>query len=205
MNTVNPARRTPSFRPAIRLRILALFPCAVKPRCRNGCRIRADADISSLLEMLGSIEEPRKEKGRQHGLEFVLAVCFVATLARAKGYSEIAGKARGMPPSPPGTSDRTGRSARKTASASSNSASALAARHPCSRSRNPPEHPRGRPPTSGTGCIPSPGHDRVKLRLKVKLVGIVAHQGEWSEHTSVSLSCLKAAFPRPYTKTALSR
>jgi DDE family transposase len=58
-----------------------------------------DADISSLLEMLGSIEEPRKEKDRQHELEFVLAVCFVATLAGAKGYSEIARKARDMPPS----------------------------------------------------------------------------------------------------------
>lgn len=58
-----------------------------------------DADISSLLEMLGSIEEPRKEKGRQHELEFVLAVCVVATLAGAKGYSEIARKARDMPPS----------------------------------------------------------------------------------------------------------
>jgi hypothetical protein len=79
--------------PAIRLRILALFPGAVKPRCRNGCRIRADADISSLLEMLGSIEEPRKEKGRQHEMGFVLA--------GAKGYSEIARKARDMPPTPP--------------------------------------------------------------------------------------------------------
>ncbi|HEY4342695.1 MAG TPA: ISAs1 family transposase [Steroidobacteraceae bacterium] len=49
--------------------------------------------------MLGSIEEPRKEKGRQHELEFVLAVCAVATLAGAKGYSEIARKARDMPPS----------------------------------------------------------------------------------------------------------
>lgn len=58
-----------------------------------------DADISSLLEMLGSIEEPRKEKGRQHELEFVLAVCVVATLAGAKGYSEIARKAKDMPPS----------------------------------------------------------------------------------------------------------
>jgi hypothetical protein len=50
--------------------------------------------------MLGSIEEPHKEKGRQHEMGFVLAVCFVATLAGAKGYSEIARKARDMPPPP---------------------------------------------------------------------------------------------------------
>lgn len=58
-----------------------------------------DADISSLLEMLRSIRDPRKEQGRQHELEYVLAVCVVATLAGAKGYSEIARKARDMPPS----------------------------------------------------------------------------------------------------------
>lgn len=59
----------------------------------------ADADISSLLEMLGSIGDPRKERGRRHGLAFILAVCVVATLAGAKGYSEIARKARDMPSS----------------------------------------------------------------------------------------------------------
>jgi hypothetical protein len=49
--------------------------------------------------MLGSVEDPRKEKGRQHDLAFVLGVCVVATLAGAKGYSEIARKARDMPAS----------------------------------------------------------------------------------------------------------
>jgi predicted transposase YbfD/YdcC len=55
-----------------------------------------DADISSLLEMLGAIDDPRREKGKQHPLVFVLAVCVVASLAGAKGYSEIARKARDM-------------------------------------------------------------------------------------------------------------
>lgn len=55
-----------------------------------------DADISSLLEMLSAIDDPRKEKGKQHPLVFVLAVCVVASLAGAKGYSEIARKARDM-------------------------------------------------------------------------------------------------------------
>jgi predicted transposase YbfD/YdcC len=55
-----------------------------------------DADISNLLEMLGSIDDPRKQKGKQHSLTFVLAVCVVATLAGAKGYSEISRRARDM-------------------------------------------------------------------------------------------------------------
>jgi hypothetical protein len=42
-----------------------------------------EADISSLLEMLGSVMDPRKERGRQHEVDFVLAVCVVATLAGA--------------------------------------------------------------------------------------------------------------------------
>jgi hypothetical protein len=58
-----------------------------------------EADISSLLEMLGSVVDPRKERGKQHELDFVLAVCVVATLAGARGYSEIARKARDMPSS----------------------------------------------------------------------------------------------------------
>lgn len=58
-----------------------------------------DSDISSLLEMLESVKDPRAERGRQHALAFVLAVCVVAALAGAKGYSEIARKARDMPPS----------------------------------------------------------------------------------------------------------
>ena len=55
------------------------------------------ADISSLLEMLGSVSDPRKSRGRQYPLGFVLAVCAVATLAGAKNYAEIARRARDMP------------------------------------------------------------------------------------------------------------
>lgn len=55
-----------------------------------------DADISSLLEMLAAVNDPRGEKGKQHPLVFVLAVCVVASLAGAKGYSEIARKAQDM-------------------------------------------------------------------------------------------------------------
>lgn len=58
-----------------------------------------DADISSLLEMLGSVRDPRDARGKQHPLEFVLAVCVVATLAGAENYAQISRRARGMPQS----------------------------------------------------------------------------------------------------------
>lgn len=56
-----------------------------------------NADISSLLEMLGIVRDPRDPRGKQHALTFVLAVCVVATLAGAKNYAEIARRARDMP------------------------------------------------------------------------------------------------------------
>jgi DDE_Tnp_1-associated len=59
-----------------------------------------NADISSLLEMLGTVRDPRDPRdprGKQHALAFVLAVCVVATLAGAKNYAEIARRARDMP------------------------------------------------------------------------------------------------------------
>jgi predicted transposase YbfD/YdcC len=57
----------------------------------------ADADISSLLGMLAAVTDPRSPQGIQHALEFVLAVCVVATLAGAKNYREIAGHAADIP------------------------------------------------------------------------------------------------------------
>ena len=56
-----------------------------------------EPDISCLLRMLGSVKDPRKPKGRQYQLEFVLAVCLVAMLAGAKSYAEIARHAADTP------------------------------------------------------------------------------------------------------------
>ena len=56
-----------------------------------------DADISGLLGMLASVTDPRSPQGIQHALEFVLAVCVVATLAGVKNYREIAGHAADIP------------------------------------------------------------------------------------------------------------
>jgi predicted transposase YbfD/YdcC len=55
-----------------------------------------EADISSLQEMLSSIRDTRKPQARQYDLVFVLGVSVVANLAGAKGYEEIARKARDM-------------------------------------------------------------------------------------------------------------
>jgi predicted transposase YbfD/YdcC len=53
-----------------------------------------ECDISSLLEMLASVTDPRKARGRQYTIGFVLAVTVVAALAGARNYSEIARRAR---------------------------------------------------------------------------------------------------------------
>jgi predicted transposase YbfD/YdcC len=56
-----------------------------------------NADISELLKMLASVRDFRKEKGREYGLSFILAVCLVAALAGAKNYREIATVAAHIP------------------------------------------------------------------------------------------------------------
>src|SRR5260370_21405292 len=58
----------------------------------------ADADLSDLMNALRKIHDRRGKNGRQHELAFVLAVCVVAALAGAKGFSEMARKARGLSP-----------------------------------------------------------------------------------------------------------
>ena len=65
--------------------------------CATGNENAEDAGISSLLGMLASVTDPRSPQGIQHTLEFVLAVCVVATLAGAKNYREIAGHAADIP------------------------------------------------------------------------------------------------------------
>src|SRR5579871_5384996 len=76
--------------------ILPFFLHAVKLCLRSGFRVRAGCGYLKPLEMLGSVGDPRRERGKQHDLAFVLAVCVVAMLSGAKGYSEIARKAKDM-------------------------------------------------------------------------------------------------------------
>jgi predicted transposase YbfD/YdcC len=81
---------------------VSLFHCEFRPSSRDACDACGRpqyADISSLLDMLKSVPEPRGRRGRQYALEFILAVCIVATLSGAKNYREIATCAAGMPES----------------------------------------------------------------------------------------------------------
>jgi predicted transposase YbfD/YdcC len=74
--------------------------CPSSPDARaNGNESAEDAEISNLLGMLASVTDPRSPQGKQHALEFVLAVCVVAMLAGSKNYREIAGHAADMPQS----------------------------------------------------------------------------------------------------------
>jgi predicted transposase YbfD/YdcC len=65
--------------------------------CAAGARDPGEADISGLLRMLASVPDPRGRRGRQYPLEFILAVCVVATLAGAGNYREIGSHAADMP------------------------------------------------------------------------------------------------------------
>jgi predicted transposase YbfD/YdcC len=58
-----------------------------------------EADISSLLTMLGLLPDPRGRRGRRHGLVFVLAVSVVAVLAGACGFRQIADQVADFPQS----------------------------------------------------------------------------------------------------------
>lgn len=52
-----------------------------------------DCGISSLLEVLASVPDPRKARGKQYLIGFLLGVTVVAVLAGARNYSEIARRA----------------------------------------------------------------------------------------------------------------
>ncbi len=65
--------------------------------CAAGAGGPEEADISGLLGMLASVPDPRGRRGRHYSLEFILAVCVVATLAGAANYREIGSHAADMP------------------------------------------------------------------------------------------------------------
>jgi hypothetical protein len=51
-------------------------------------------DISSLLEMLGRLPDPRSRQGKRHELVFTLAAAVVAVLAGASNYRQLADQAQ---------------------------------------------------------------------------------------------------------------
>lgn len=56
-------------------------------------------DISSLLEILETVPDPRKVRGKRYKLKFILAVSLVATLAGASNFRQIRDLAADMSPS----------------------------------------------------------------------------------------------------------
>jgi predicted transposase YbfD/YdcC len=72
-------------------------PCQSSRACTTGNGDLEKADISGLLSMLASVPDPRSPQGMQYSLEFILAVCVVATLAGAANYRELGSHAADMP------------------------------------------------------------------------------------------------------------
>jgi hypothetical protein len=58
-----------------------------------------EPNISSLLEMLGRLTDPRSPRGRRHELVFTLAGAVVAVLAGASNYRQIASQVADLPQS----------------------------------------------------------------------------------------------------------
>jgi hypothetical protein len=70
-----------------------LFSHSPAVQSSQGGSSGGDCDISSLLEMLALVPDPRKARGKQYLIDFLLGVIVVAVLAGAKNYSEIARRA----------------------------------------------------------------------------------------------------------------
>jgi predicted transposase YbfD/YdcC len=60
---------------------------------------QSECDLSSLLEMLGQVPEPRKPRGKVYQLSFILAVVLVAKLAGASNFRQIRDQVADMPQS----------------------------------------------------------------------------------------------------------
>lgn len=72
-------------------------PGQLNRACTSGAGDPEETGISGLLSMLASVPDPRGRQGTQYPLEFILAVCVVATLAGAKNYRDIGSHAADMP------------------------------------------------------------------------------------------------------------
>lgn len=70
-----------------------LFSHSTAVQSNQDSAAEADCNISSLLEILASVPDPRKARGKQYLIGFVLGVAVVAVLAGARNYSEIARRA----------------------------------------------------------------------------------------------------------------
>jgi hypothetical protein len=90
------AKQLPSRKKRPSHDILPVRECAVKPESRRGTGLSRGCRPVRSPERTPENRYRRGKNGRQHELAFVLAVCVVAALAGAKGFSEMARKARGL-------------------------------------------------------------------------------------------------------------
>lgn len=74
---------------------MSLWHVTVAPSSR--ANEQGEHCISSLLQMLGRVHDPRSPHGKRHELVFVLAVSVVAVLAGASSYRQIADQAADLP------------------------------------------------------------------------------------------------------------
>jgi predicted transposase YbfD/YdcC len=73
-----------------------VYSTASSPDASHG---EEECDIADLLEMLGTVKDPRKRRGRMYGLQFVLAAVLVTVLAGAKNFRQVADHIADLPPS----------------------------------------------------------------------------------------------------------
>lgn len=74
--------------------VLHSHSCSSNADASDGCE---EANISSLLNMLGRLPDPRSLRGRRHELRFILAVSIVAVLAGASSFRQIADQIPDLP------------------------------------------------------------------------------------------------------------
>jgi predicted transposase YbfD/YdcC len=74
--------------------------CHAASSVSNASAVEEDEhNMSSLLEMLGRLADPRKPRGKRHELVFTLACAVVAVLAGAANYRQIGSQAADLPQS----------------------------------------------------------------------------------------------------------
>jgi predicted transposase YbfD/YdcC len=73
-----------------------VYSTAASPDVSHG---EEECDITGLLEMLGTVKDPRKRRGRMYGLQFVLAAVLVAVLAEASNFRQVADHIADLPQS----------------------------------------------------------------------------------------------------------
>lgn len=78
---------------------MSLWHATGDPSSTSAGERERDPNISSLLEMLGRLTDPRSPQGKQHTLVFVLAAAVVAVLAGASNYRQLGSVVADLPQS----------------------------------------------------------------------------------------------------------